>query len=135
MADHYFLSTETSERYPLWTRANVGEVFPDPVAMSSFDFAFQNASGIRHSELGWRDAYARIGAFTEDEFDPNNPVILGVFGGYAYLNASVMRIFGERAPGLSAEAIDAQFFGAQPGIPAYEPHPDAASPPLLRALS
>lgn len=128
MADHYFLGTETSERYPLWTRANVGEVFPDPVAMSSFDFAFQNTSGIRHSELGWRDAYARIGAFTEDEFDPNNPVILGVFGGYAYLNASVMRIFGERAPGLSAEAIDAQFFGAQPGIPAYEPHPDDASP-------
>jgi len=39
-----------------------------------------------------------------------------------------MRIFGERAPGLSAAAIDAQFFGAQPGIPDYEPHPDDASP-------
>jgi len=128
MVERYFLGTETSERYPLWTRANVGEVFPDPVAMSSFDFAFHNADGIRHSELGWRDAYARIGAFTEDEFDPDNPVILGVFGGYAYLNASVMRIFGERAPGLSAEAIDAQFFGAQPGIPAYEPHPDDSDP-------
>ncbi len=128
VAEQYFLGTKTSERYPLWTRANVGEVFPDPVAMSSFDFAFCNADGIRMSELGWRDAYARIGAFTEDEFDPDNTVILGVFGGYAYLNASVMRIFGERAPGLSAAAIDAQFFGAQPGIPDYEPHPDDASP-------
>ena len=128
VAEQYFLGTKTSERYPLWTRANVGEVFPDPVDMSSFAFAFCNAAGIRMSELGWRDAYARIGAFTEDEFDPDNTVILGVFGGYAYLHASVLRIFGERAPGLSAAAIDAQFFGAQPGIPDYEPHPEDASP-------
>ncbi len=128
MAEQYFLGTDTSERYPLWTRANVGEVFPDPVAMSSFDFAFANADGIRMAELGWRDAYVRVGAFDEDEFDPDRPVILGVFGGYAYLNASIMRIFGERAPGLSAADIDAQFFGVQPGIPDYEPHPDDASP-------
>ncbi|MBC8363892.1 MAG: phosphoenolpyruvate-utilizing protein [Actinobacteria bacterium] len=128
MAEQYFLGTETSERFPLWTRANVGEVFPDPVAMSSFDFAFLNADGIRMAELGWRDAYVRLGAFSEDEFDPDRPVILGVFGGYAYLNASIMRVFGERAPGLSAADIDAQFFGVQPGIPDYEPHPDDASP-------
>jgi pyruvate,water dikinase len=128
MAEQYFLGTGTSERFPLWTRANVGEVFPDPVAMSSFDFAFANADGIRMAELGWRDSYVKIGAFTEDEFDPDHPVILGVFGGYAYLNASIMRIFGERAPGLSAADIDAQFFGVQPGIPDYEPHPDDADP-------
>ena len=134
MAEQYFLGTETSERFPLWTRANVGEVFPDPVAMSSFDFAFLNADGIRMAELGWRDAYVRLGAFSEDEFDPDRPVILGVFGGYAYLNASVMRIFGERAPGLSAADIDAQFFGVQPGIPDYEAHPDDANPEAEAAI-
>ncbi|MDP7259175.1 MAG: hypothetical protein QF419_07390, partial [Acidimicrobiales bacterium] len=128
MAEQYFLGTGTSERFPLWTRANVGEVFPDPVAMSSFDFAFANADGIRMAELGWRDSYVKVGAFTEDEFDPDHSVILGVFGGYAYLNASIMRIYGERAPGLSAADIDAQFFGLQPGIPDYEPHPDDADP-------
>ena len=135
MVEQYFVETDTSERYPLWTRANVGEVFPDPVAMSSFDFAFCNADGIRHAELGWRDAYVRLGAFSHDEFDADQNVILGVFGGYAYLNASVMRIFGERAPGLSAADIDAQFFGVQPGIPDYEPHPDDASPEATAAIA
>ena len=92
MAEEYFVGTNTSDRYPIWTRANVGEVFPDPVALSTFDFAFQNDDGIQMSELGFRDAYIRIGAFEESEFDPDNPVFLGVFGGYTYLNASLMRI-------------------------------------------
>ena len=128
MAEEYFVGTNTSDRYPIWTRANVGEVFPDPVALSTFDFAFQNDDGIQMSELGFRDAYIRIGAFEESEFDPDNPVFLGVFGGYTYLNASLMRIFGERAPGLSAQDIDDAFFGVQPGIPPYEQHPDDVSP-------
>ena len=128
MVEQYFVRTEPSERYPLWTRANVGEVFPDPVAMGTFDFALQNADGPRMSELGFREAYIRIGAFEEVELDPDNCVFLGVFGGYCYLNASLSRIFGERAPGLSAQAIDDAFYGNQPGIPPYEPHPDDPSP-------
>ncbi|MCH2634355.1 MAG: PEP-utilizing enzyme [Acidimicrobiales bacterium] len=128
MAEEYFVGTKTSDRYPIWTRANVGEVFPDPVALATFDFAFQNDDGLQMSELGFRDAYIRIGAFEESEFDPDNPVFLGVFGGYTYLNASLMRIFGERAPGLSAQDLDDAFFGVQPGIPAYEQHPDDPSP-------
>ncbi len=28
----WIVGSEPSERYPLWTRANVGEVFPDSVA-------------------------------------------------------------------------------------------------------
>ena len=90
MEEEYFVGTRTSSRYPIWTRANVGEVFPDPVALSTFDFAFQNEDGLQMSELGFRDAYIRIGAFEESEFDPDNPVFLGVFGGYTYLNASLM---------------------------------------------
>ncbi|MFT5530286.1 MAG: phosphohistidine swiveling domain-containing protein [Candidatus Poriferisodalaceae bacterium] len=128
VAGGYMVGTQPSERFPIWTRANVGEVFPDPVAPGTFDFAFQNADSIRMSEQGFRDAYVRLGAFTEDELDPDNCVFLGVFGGYAYLNASIMRIFGERAPGLSAQAIDDAFFGAQPGIPPYQPHPDDIDP-------
>ena len=77
MAEEYFVGTKTSERYPIWTRANVGEVFPDPVALSTFDFAMQNEDGLQMSELGFRDAYIRIGAFEEGEFDPDNPVFLG----------------------------------------------------------
>ena len=123
----YFVGTKPSDRYPIWTRANVGEVFPEPVRMSTFDFAFQNDDGIRMSELAFRDAYVQIGAFGYDEFDPDNCVFLGVFGGYAYLNAAVGRVFGTRAPGIEVEALDRSFFGEQPGIPPYELHPDDAS--------
>ncbi|MEY2958703.1 MAG: hypothetical protein RLZZ01_1271, partial [Actinomycetota bacterium] len=86
------------------------------------------------SELGWRDAYARMGAFDLDEFPADEFCILGVAGGYCYLNASVMRLFGERAPGLSWRSIDEQFFGAQPGIPDYQPVPGDHRPDLTERL-
>jgi pyruvate,water dikinase len=120
--------TELSPRYPIYTRANVGEVFPDPVAPAT------RSRLLWESELGWRDAYVRMGAFEADEFPADEFCILGVAGGYCYLNASVMRVFGERAPGLSWQMIDEQFFGAQPGVPAYEERPGDVRPDLTARL-
>jgi pyruvate,water dikinase len=57
-----------------------------------------------------------------------------VQGGYCYLNASLIRLFGERAPGLSWQAMDAQFFGAQPGIPPYEPREGDERPDLTERI-
>ena len=71
------------------------------------------------AELGWRDAWVRMGAFEADEFPADEFCQLGVQGGYCYLNASLIRIFGERAPGLSWQLMDETFFGAMPGIPPY----------------
>ena len=48
-------------------------------------------TGIRLAELGWRDAWERIGAFALDEFDPDIIEQLGIAGGYCYLNASLVR--------------------------------------------
>lgn len=120
--------TALSERFPLYTRANVGEVFPDPVAPLSRD------TYLWESELGWREAYVRMGAFDADEFPADDYCILGVAGGYCYLNASVMRLFGERAPGMSWRMIDEQFFGAQPGIPDYTEQPGDVRPDLSERL-
>lgn len=120
--------TPLSERYRIYTRANVGEVFPAPVAPATRSLL------LWESELGWRDAYARMGAFAPDEFPADEFCILGVAGGYCYLNASVMRLFGERAPGLSWKAIDDQFFGAQPGIPPYVEQPGDVRPDLTEKL-
>ncbi|HEX3090744.1 MAG TPA: hypothetical protein VHQ23_18975, partial [Ilumatobacteraceae bacterium] len=115
MSDPYYVTdTALSERFPIYTRANVGEVFPDPVTPLTSD------TGLYLAELGWRDAWFRMGAFDPDEFPPEGYCQLGVLGGYCYLNASLIRLFGERAPGLSWQLIDEQFFGAQPGIPPYE---------------
>jgi len=114
----WIVGSNPSKRYPLWTRANVGEVFPDPVAPLTF-----TAFMWEHTEGAWRDALVKLGAFTHDEFAPGEMETLGVFGGYCYLNAAVTRILGERGPGLSAQMMDDLFFGAQPGIPPYEPAP------------
>jgi pyruvate,water dikinase len=111
---YYVTDTDLSDRFPIYTRANVGEVFPDPVTPLTSDIALFDA------ELGWRDAWVRMGAFDADEFPDGTFCQLGVLGGYCYLNASLIRLFGERAPGLSWQAMDEQFFGAQPGIPPYE---------------
>ena len=117
MVERWIADSELSSKWPIYTRANVGEVFPDPVTPLTRD------TGIWLAELGWRDAWERVGAFDLDEFDPDNIEQLGITGGYCYLNASLIRLFGERAPGLSAAAMDEQFFGAQPGIPPYEEQP------------
>ena len=115
MADHYFVTdTDLSARFPIYTRANVGEVFPDPVTPLTSDTTLWLA------ELGWRDAWVRMGAFEPDEFPADQFCQLGVQGGYCYLNASLIRLFAERAPGLTWRDMDAQFFGAMPGIPDYQ---------------
>jgi pyruvate,water dikinase len=123
--DRWVCDVDPSPRFPLYTRANVGEVFPDPV----FPFTRSIALFVG-AELGWRDAWVRMGAFELEEFRPDIMDVIGVFGGYCYLNASIIRLFGERAPGLSAQAMDEQFFGAQPGIPPYEEQPGDVRPDL-----
>ena len=110
---YYVTDTDLSGRFPIYTRANVGEVFPDPVT------PLTSGTGLWRAERGWRTAWERMGAFEPAEFPDNEFCQLGVVGGYCYLNASLIRLFGERAPGLSWQDMDAQFFGAQPGIPAY----------------
>lgn len=125
---YYVTDSDLSSRFPIYTRANVGEVFPDPVTPLTSDTALFDA------ELGWRDAWVRMGAFEADEFPEGTFAQLGVQGGYCYLNASLIRIFGERAPGLSWQAMDEQFFGAQPGIPPYEEQPGDVRPDLSERI-
>ncbi len=129
MGDKYYVTdTDLSARFPIYTRANVGEVFPDPVTPLTSDTALFAA------ELGWRDAWVRMGAFDPDEFPDDIFCQLGVQGGYCYLNASLIRLFGERAPGLSWQMMDEQFFGAQPGIPPYEEMDGDVRPDLAEKI-
>lgn len=103
-----------SEKWPLYTRGNVGEVFPEVVLPLTWD------SYGHEAEMGWRDAYERFGIVAPDDFGDEEMIILGVFGGYCYINASYVRMVGVRAPGGSVEQIDSQFFG-ESDAPAYVP--------------
>lgn len=103
--DTWAVDDTPSGRYPLYTRGNVGEVFPTVVSPLTWSLFGPEAEG------GWRDAFNRFGAFTDGDYGTEPKVILGVFGGYCYLNMSLIRLFAVRTPGLTVEALDRQFFG------------------------
>jgi pyruvate,water dikinase len=127
--DRWIVDSRPSRRYPIYTRANVGEVFPDPVTPLSATIGITMSS-----EPGWRDAFERFGVIELDEYDRDNNEIIGVFGGYCYLNVTISRIVGVRTPGLTPELIDATFFGTQPGVPPYQPQPTDERPDLTERV-
>ena len=67
--------------------------------------------------MGWRDSQVHAGTVEEHEIDDVHPEVVGLFGGYMYINATMARLFGLRAPGLSTEIVDAMYFGAHPDVP------------------
>ena len=114
----WVIDNDPAPQFPLYTRGNIGEVFPDVVKPFSWSLW-----GIPWSEKGWREALANLGAFDLEEFPSDRMAMLSVFGGYGYLNVTASRIFGVRAPGLTPEGIDQSFFGDQPDVPCYKPRP------------
>lgn len=105
-----------SKTYPLYSRANVGEVFPDPITPLSASTGF-----LANLAPGWRDAYVATGSWEQDLYDgESDHLALACFEGYLYINMSLMRLIGVRVPGFSPEAVDLQYFGEMPGIPSYE---------------
>ena len=110
---------EGSERFPVFTRANAGEVYIEATSPLTW-----SAYGPPAWELGHRDALYEMGVFTPDEFKPEGTgEAAGCFGGYIYLNMSVARVIAVRIPGMTVEAIDAAFFGDAPGVPPYRADP------------
>ncbi|MDH3299109.1 MAG: PEP-utilizing enzyme [Acidimicrobiia bacterium] len=107
MADgtRWIIEGRVDDRWPIYTRGNVGEVFPEVVTVFSYHY------GVVAAERAWRDAYDQLGIQAKGDFTSDDPVILGLFCGYTYLNLSYLRMMGVRAPGSSAEAIDVAFFG------------------------
>ena len=103
---------EPSVRYPLYTRGNTGEVFPnvlsalggtlmgDDVGRAQME-VFQEIGFVRRRDLDG----IRLGT--------------GVFGGYLYSSGSLARIMGVRTLGMNANTSDEMVFGTVDGIPPY----------------
>jgi pyruvate,water dikinase len=133
MVDRWLVETDLNEEFDFYTRANIGEVFPDPVAPLSF-FYFQHDGGLGASEMGFRRAAYRMGYLTPDELPDDECAFLGVTGGYGYLNASAMRMLGHRAPGMTSKDIDDAFFGDAPGVPDFVVKPGFDRPDLTEKI-
>lgn len=129
MDDRWITDWEPSKRFPVYTRANAGEILPNPVSPLGWDLIWEEGVS-----KGWADGAHRQGVFTPDESNPDQPDYIACFGGYLYLNASMIRINGERTPGLSAEAMDAAFLGNHPDVPPYVPQDGDQRPDLVEKI-
>lgn len=105
MGTQWMIEGTIDPRWPINTRGNIGEVFPEVLTALSYEL------GVVPAERAWREAYRDLGIHSEGDFQTEDPVIIGLYGGYCYLNLSYLRMMGVRAPGSSAEAIDVAFFG------------------------
>lgn len=115
-----------NDRFTIWTRGNVGEVFPNVVSPLTWSLYGGDVEG------GWRDAFAELGALDADDYGAILPANVGCFGGYCYLNVSTHRIFAVRTPGLTPEQMDRAIFG-ESDAPAYAKAPgDTKLPATLR---
>lgn len=110
----WIIEGKIDPRWPINTRGNIGEVFPEVLTALGYEL------GVVPAEQAWRDAYRELGILDENDFSSSDPVIIGLYGGYGYLNLSYLRMMGVRAPGSSAEAIDVAFFG-EGNPPPYQP--------------
>jgi pyruvate,water dikinase len=116
MGTHWIVEGRVDPRWPINTRGNIGEVFPEVLTEATYHL------GVLAAEAGWRQAFDLMGILKADDFDGDDPVIIGCYGGYGYLNISYLRIVGVRAPGSSPEAIDLSLFG-EGDPPPYQPRP------------
>ncbi len=111
---HWIVEGTVDPRWPVNTRGNVGEVFPEVLTPLSYGFVLV-------AERAWRDSYRDLGVLRPGDFTSDDPVIIGLYGGYCYLNMSFLRVMGVRAPGSSPEAIDLSLFG-ESDAPPYVAH-------------
>lgn len=122
-AERWITDWDPSPNYPVYTRANAGEVLPDPCSPLCWTVVWE--PGVL---MGWRDSQISAGTCNENEIDQHRPDVVGHFGGYMYINASMARLFGVRGPGLGPEMIDATYFGTHPDVPPYVAEPWHDSP-------
>lgn len=113
-----YLSETPSNRYPVYTRGNAGEVWPDVVYPLSVSLARGDSV----------DPFSRpllaTGLVTADDIGEGFTTMGGVFGGYMYLNVSLNRVVAIRTPGVTMAEADATYLGSDSLAPPHVPHPD-----------
>ena len=105
MTTHWIVEGKIDPRWPINTRGNIGEVFPEVLTPLTYKL------GVIPAEKGWRDAFRAMGILAAKDLRRDDPTIIGLYGGYGYLDLSYLRVVGVRAPGSNPGAIDKSLFG------------------------
>jgi pyruvate,water dikinase len=114
---HWVIDREPSRRFPVYTRGNAGEVFPNVMSPMTGSLIGDAASE------GQTRSLQGLGMLVDDDVRDETTVGTGVFGGYLYGNLSLMRVACERAPGMSALDADRQMAGLTDDAPPHRPQP------------
>ena len=125
MDEKWITDWAPSERFPMYTRSNVGEIMPNPCSPLGWDLVW--GAGVA---FGWMNGHFRWGSSAPDEINHDQPDFIACFGGYVYLNMSLIRLVGERSPGMSAQQMDDILLGSHPDVVPHTPHPDDKRPEL-----
>lgn len=118
----WVIDDQPSRRFPVYTRGNTGEVFPNvmtPMTGSLIGDASTN---------GQIRAMRELGLVTARDLAEPGAVGTGVFGGYLYGNLSLMRVACDRAPGMTALDADRQATGLSADAPPHRRQPGDRNP-------
>ena len=113
-----YITQKPSKRYPIYTRGNAGEVWPEvayPLTITLTNFAGVEATA---------NAAIKAGVITSEDILEGPSCFGGVFAGYMYLNLSFGRMIAVRTPGTTIEKSDATYYGSEQQAPKYIPHKD-----------
>jgi pyruvate,water dikinase len=123
------IDAQPSERFPVYTRGNAGEVYPNvmtPLTGSLIGDA---------STDGQLRAMREFGMLLERDLRGSGEFGTGVFGGYLYGNLSLLRVVADRAPGLSALDADRQVAGLSDEAPPHRRQRGDRSPVATLRIS
>tara|TARA_B100000945_G_scaffold99223_1_gene77804 strand:- start:109 stop:1878 length:1770 start_codon:yes stop_codon:yes gene_type:complete len=113
-----YITQKPSKRYPIYTRGNAGEVWPEvayPLTITLTNFAGVEATA---------RAAIKAGVITQKDILEGPSCFGGVFAGYMYLNLSFGRMIAVRTPGTTIEKSDATYYGSEQQAPQYVAHTD-----------
>ena len=110
-----YLGVKPSKRFPIYTRGNAGEVFPEVQYPLSFTMTWEL------STKAFAESVTSTGLMAPRELEHEPAGLMGVFGGYTYLNLSTTRVVTLRVPGSKIADVDRQFMGAS-DAPVYVRH-------------
>ena len=109
----WLTDTEPNERFTMYSRGNVGEVFPHVMTALTGTLI---GDAVRQGQI---DLFVEMGVLRPNEV-VGPSVGTGVFGGYLYMSGSAMRLFGVRMPGMTPADVDEQVMGEAPAFPPYK---------------
>lgn len=105
-----------SERFPIYTRGNAGEVWPDVVYPLTMSLTREYVDPLGAAILS-------TGMIEPAEFAGGVTSAGGCFGGYMYLNLSMVRVLAVRSPGVTIEENDRVYLGSEGTAPPHRPDP------------